>query len=513
MGGQLNATKQTAPLWERDAKGELPPHARAALDDAPPKLGKGAVSAFATGPAGDTAIARGAAIELWSSDGKKVWSKNGGPFLALTQASEHIVGIAEDGALVIAAYADGNALGAIRLASTEPPESWRLATVNGSIVVLALGEWLVWIDARAKKTVRRVRAADKVVALAADRDLVVCALEGGRVQSFRAENGEPRSTFVAHPEGVTRLALGANELFTKNDKGIVRAWERKALDTAAQAVSPVTAVASRGDLVALGDRAGRVRIAASTQTAAIALGEPALFMHIAKDDVIVAASARVLMRAARPWTSPRPIVLKAPPTAFAADDAYSFVGTQTGGVDVYDGARAITTYALSSEDRITALVRLSGKLLVAGTGALDGRVLVVDVAEAKVLHRLSPHEEAFGVTCLAADPRGRIVASASDDGTIALIDPTKGRVLARLRVTETPVSLAFEPSGRRLACAFADGTSAIVTLTAKGATLADTGFRGVAHVVWTKAPSFIDKEGTIRRDEVPAVTTTTVAEA
>lgn len=492
-----------APIWERNGDGPLPDDAVAALDDTPPKLGKGRVTAFARGPAGDTAIARGSSLELWSSAGKKLWSKTGGPFLAVTQASEHVVAVAEDGALVFSSYGDGNALGALRLASTEPPSAFRLATVSGSIVVLALGEWLVWIDARAKKTVRRVRAADKVVALSADRDIVACALVGGRVQAFRAEGGEPRASFVAHAEGIARIALGATALFTKGEGGSVRAWDRKTLDTAARAVAPPTAVASRGALVAIGDRAGRVRISGSGESGAIALGEPVLGLHVGKDDVVVAASARVVMRAARPWTAPRPIVLRAPPTAFAADDAYVFVGTQSGAVDVYDGARAITSYALSSDDRITALCRLAGKLLVAGTGALDGRVLVVDVAEAKVLHRLEPHDEAFGVTCLAADPRGRILASGSDDGTIVLIDPNKGRILARLRVNETPVSIAFEPSGRRLACTFADGTSAIVTLSAKGATLADTGLRGMAFAVWTKTAAFVSREGEIHRDTAP----------
>ena len=51
------------------------------------------------------------------------------------------------------------------------------------------------------------------------------------------------------------------------------------------------------------------------------------------------------------------------------------------------------------------------------------------------------------MTCLAADPRGRIVASGADDGSIALIDPVKGKILARLRVRETPISLAFDKRG------------------------------------------------------------------
>jgi hypothetical protein len=134
-------------------------------------------------------------------------------------------------------------------------------------------------------------------------------------------------------------------------------------------------------------------------------------------------------------------------------------------------------------------------MLVVGTGALDGRVLIVDVADAKVVHRVSPHEEAFGVTSLAADARGRIVASGGDDGSVALLDPLKGRVLARIRVNETPASMAFEPSGRRLACVFADGTAAIVTFAAKGATVSDLGVRGATHVAWGDGLVFGFKDG------------------
>ena len=146
------------------------------------------------------------------------------------------------------------------------------------------------------------------------------------------------------------------------------------------------------------------------------------------------------------------------------------------------------------------MARLPGALLVVGTGALDGRVLFVDVAEAKVVHRLSPHQEAFGVTCLACDPRGRIVASGGDDGTVVLLDPAKGRILARLRVPETPVDLAFEASGRKLACAFADGTAAIIALNAKGASIDDVSVQNVACVTWGGAsPAFGLGDGAVSR--------------
>jgi hypothetical protein len=465
--------------------------------------GKGPITAFGVGRDDTVAVVRGEALELWSRDDERRWSSKGGPFAQAIVARDHVVALGADGALYFFARDKGAALGALRLASTDPAEDWRLAHIDANIVVLALGEWLVWIDASTRKTVRRVRARAKVLEVAADAEHVAVIAEDGFVQAFRSATGEPRASFAVG-EDVVAVALGAGALFTLGtaDTETLRACDRQTLDAAVRAASPISCVSARGGLAVVGDRSGRVRVFASDrgdlrEVAAIASAEAALGVFLGKDDTVVAAGPRVVMRVPPPYQAPRPIALKAPPTAFAADDAYAFAGTQTGAVDVYDLAagRQVTTYALSSDDRITALVRLAGATLVVGTGALDGRVLVVDVADAKVVHRISPHEEAFGVTCLAADARGRIVASGSDDSSIALLDPVKGRVLAKLRVNETPMSLAFEPSGRRLACVFADGTAAIVTFASKAATVSDLGVRGATHVAWGDGLVFGYKDG------------------
>ena len=199
-------------------------------------------------------------------------------------------------------------------------------------------------------------------------------------------------------------------------------------------------------------------------------------------------------------TTPRPLALRAQASAFAADDDYAFAGTDSGSVDVYDLAEATPRHELCALRRRRHGARASaGPALVVGTGALDGRVFIVDVTEAKVLHRMEPHDEAFGVTCLAYDPRGRIVASGADDGSIALIDPVKGKVLARLRVRETPMSLAFDADGRRLACVFADGTAGLVKLGPRGATIEDIPLTGVAHVAWGDDAFFGFADGRVER--------------
>lgn len=471
---------------------------------APFAAGKGTIGAFGVGRDDAVAVARGEAIELWSRDDEKRWSAKGGPFLQAAVARDHVVALGEDGALYFFGRDKGEAFGALRLASPDPVEGWRLAHVDGCVVVLALGEWLVWIDTGTRKTIRRVRARSKVSAVAADPAHVVVAVEEGFVQAFRASTGEPRASFSVHEDGVAAIALGAEALFTMGSSGAgnVRACDRETLDVTVRAASPVCSIAARGGIAAVGDRSGRVRVLGSSsadlrEVGAFTTGEGPRGLFVAKDETVIAACSRVVMRVQPPYQAPRPIALRAAPTAFAADEGYVFAGTQTGAVEVYELAagRHVTTYALSSDDRITALLRLAGATLVVGTGALDGRVLFVDVADAKVVHRVSPHDEAFGVTCLASDARGRIVASGGDDGSVALLDPAKGRVLAKLRVNETPTSIAFEPSGRRLACVFADGTAAIVTFAQKGATVSDLGLRGATHVAWGDGLVFGFRDG------------------
>lgn len=441
------------------------------------------ITAFAVAVDG-IAVARTESLELWTHAGKQRWSVPGA-WVAVTIVPGHVVALADDGALAFTLMRDGSTSGTLRLASTEAATEWRLAVLDAGRVVLALGDWLVWVDVATKKTIRRVRAREKVTALSADTEWVICGTESGWVQAFASETGEPGGSFEAQEGGVTALALGKKTLFSGGRRPAVRAWPRAALDVARKA-TPVTAVASRGDLVAVGDGAGSLRVLrGDAEVATRPLGEALVAVHLARGDLLVAATERLVLCLPPPWDAPRPMALRAQATAFAADEDYAFAGTDSGSVDVYDLTEAthVTSYALSDGD-VTQLARLPGRLLVVGTGALDGRVFVVDVTEAKVLHRMEPHDEAFGVTCLTSDVRGRIVASGADDGSIALIDPLKGKVLARLRVRETPVSLAFDNEGRRLACVFADGTAGMVKLGPKGATIEEISLTGAVRVAW-----------------------------
>lgn len=449
------------------------------------------------------AVARSESLELWTHAGKQRWSVPGS-WVAVTIVTGHVIALDAEGALVFTAMRDGAAVGTLRLASTEPATDWRLSCIDAGRVVLALGEWLVWIDVVSKKTIRRVRANDKVTALGADATWVVAGTEAGFIQAFEADTGEPGASFEAQEGGVTALALGKKTLFTGGANPTVRAWPRSSLDVTKKSTAPVSSLASRGAIIAIGDGGGSLRVLhEGAPLVARPIGDPVIAVHLARGDLLTTATAHLVLRFAPPYDAPRPLALRAQASAFAADEDYAFAGTDVGSVDVYDLAEAthVTSYALSDGD-VTALARLPGRLLVVGTGALDGRVFIVDVTEAKVVHRLEPHDEAFGVTCLAHDSRGRIVASGADDSSIALLDPAKGKVLARLRVRETPISLAFDGEGRRLACVFADGTAGLVKLGPKGATMEDIALHSdsrATRVAWGDDLVFGFTDGRVER--------------
>lgn len=431
------------------------------------------------------AVARFGTLELWTLADQRRWSIDGGPFVGVTFAGRTLVALKADGELLFLSLLKGAVMGTLKLAAAEPAFSWRLASIDGTRFALGFGEWLVVIDAASHKVVRRTKVRGGILALAASERRMIVGFEDGWIQAFDAFTGEPRGAVQAHEGDVVAVAMSAGSIFSAARMGPVRAWDESAVETAARAGSPITSLACRGGFVAVGDRAGRLRMLKGVEeVGTLRLDGPITGTHVTVDDTVIAASGSVLVVLTKPWKTPRPILLQSASTALAVDAAYAFVGNEQGGVDVYDLERGthVTSYALS-EASICSLVRLPGAYLVVGTGALDGRLFVVDVAKAKVVFRIEAHQEAFGVTSLATEPRGRLVASGSDDGTIALIDPAKGRILARVRVPETPTSLAFDATGRKLAAVLADGSTLVVAIDQRAA-VTPLEFRKAAHLSW-----------------------------
>src|SRR5262245_7758323 len=231
--------------------------------------------------------------------------------LARIELKKAVVTIEDDGGLLFV-NKHGEEEGTLRLASVDPPDTWRLAKITWTQLVLAMGEWLVWVDGDSRKVIRRVRARTKVIDVVIEGPKLVARLEDGLTQAFDATTGE------------------------------------------AKVAAPVTAICARGDLVISGDKAGRVRIQKNdTDVGSLSAGETVIGVFLTKRELAVAATSRVLVRAPKPWSTPRPIALRSPSSAFAADDAYAFAGTMTGSVDVYDleNGRPVTSYDLSSDDR------------------------------------------------------------------------------------------------------------------------------------------------------------------
>jgi outer membrane protein assembly factor BamB len=435
------------------------------------------------------AVARFDGLDLWTLTGQRRWQHEGGPFVAVTVVGKTVVGLKADGELAFLSMMNGSLTGRLKLEVTEAAYTWHLAAIEGNRFALGLGEWLVIVDAAKEKVFRRTRMRGKVSSLAASDRRVVVGLEDGWVQMVDPLTGEARGALEVHRTPVRGVALAKGVFFTSSGNE-VRAWDEALLSGAPVAASPVTALAGRGALAAVGAKSGRLRIQKGVEeVGSMRLDGSVAFVHVAADESVIAVSSSLVVRLQKPWKAPKPLVLDAPCTAFAADESYAFSGSEHGVVDVFqlEGGKKVTSYELT-DAAISALVRPRGVHLVVGTDALDGRLFVVDVAEAQIVHRIEAHQDAFGVTSLAAEPRGRVVASGSDDGTIALIDVAKGKVLARLSVREAPVSLAFDPTGKRLVAALADGSVTLIALDQRGAKSV-VKVPPTARVAWGEGPN------------------------
>jgi WD40 repeat protein len=423
------------------------------------------------------AVGRNDRAELWTLQGKQRWTFDEGPVVAVTVVGKTVVALKADGEMVMLQVMSGAVAGRMKLEVPERASTWHLAPIEGSRFALVLGDWLVIIDAAKEKVFRRTRLRAKATALATSERRIVIGLEDGWLQAIDPLTGEIRGAVEAHAGSVVSLAIAKTSVVSVAEGSALRGWDVSLASTSLVPASPVSALAGHASLIAVGTHNGRIRIQKGVEELGTLRTDGSVnFVHVTRQDVVIAVSTSLVVRAESPWrTVNHPIVLDVPCTAFAADDTYMFCGTQTGSVDVVElqSGKKLTSYELTDAS-ISALARARNVYLVVGTDSLDGRIFVIDVAEATVVHRIEAHQEAFGVTSLAIEPRGKVAASGSDDGTIALIDLAKGKVLARLRVPEAPVSLAFDNTGKRLAAVLYDGSVVIFALDKRAAMQAVT---------------------------------------
>jgi WD40 repeat protein/serine/threonine protein kinase len=153
--------------------------------------------------------------------------------------------------------------------------------------------------------------------------------------------------------------------------------------------------------------------------------------------------------------------------AFSPDGRYLAVGAKAPGaseiVAVWDTTTWQEVPALSLPPKMTpwslAFSPEGRYLAVGGTvGGGDFIVTICEVAGGKRIHELRGHS--WHIRGLAYSPDGRLLASASTDGTVRLWDVTTGKETdsSPLRHAGPVLGVAFRPDGRRLASAGWDRT-------------------------------------------------------
>ena len=346
---------------------------------------------------------------------------------------------------------------------------------------------LTLLDLRTGSTRRFTGRADAridAVAFAPDGAVLATTTENGTVTTWSVRTGELRDTFTGH-SGASIAAVFSPDgrtLYTASSDGTVIAWDaggarrlgRPFRYARQDDASSASAVAPDGSVVAVSRVPNRVDLLdARTLTATgRTLTGPLGTVHgiaFSRDGALVAGretrtrpsgtSGRA--RGRGPSASGRTAPTTSPSARTAASWPSRRPTTRSRLVSLRTGATRDLPSKGSPGD-----VDFSpdGKLLA--SASLNGTVTLWDVAAKSTVRSLSGPVAAYSV---AFSPDGKLVAVGDNSGTVVLWDPARGaRVGSPLIAHNGGVSsLAFSPDGRALATAGFDGNVGLWNVSAR----------------------------------------------
>lgn len=141
---------------------------------------------------------------------------------------------------------------------------------------------------------------------------------------------------------------------------------------------------------------------------------------------------------------------------FRIDGELLVVGTSEGMVRVWRASHGELIHAVPVHDPVQNFVCLRSDQRIAALGGPDHSIVIVDITDGRVLHRLYGHRTP--IWRLVFSPDGAHIASGEASGQIYVWGIESGQLLQVLQGHTHPITtLAYTPGGDRLASADVDG--------------------------------------------------------